>query len=143
MAYNMNFSMSDEQRKLVEDNHHLIYFFLRKYNLPIDEWYDMAAIGLCKAAKSYNEELSKFATYACKCMFTTVFCERRKEKSLKAIPACKLMYYQAEIKTKTDDDCRRSIDYMPSDENVEESVLTQIAYDDIFDKLKNSEKHFI
>lgn len=135
--------MTDEQKKMVEDNHNLIYFFLKKYDLPIDEWYDMAAIGLCKAARSYNEELSKFATYACKCMFTTVFCEKRKERSSKAIPACKLLYYQAEIRNRKDDDCGNFIDYMPSDENVEESVLFQITYNGVLEKLKEREKNIL
>ena len=46
--------MTEEQRKLVEDNHNLIYSFLQKYHLTIDEYYGLAAIGLCKAGKTYN-----------------------------------------------------------------------------------------
>lgn len=48
--------MNDEQRKLVENNHNLIYAILHKYNLPIDEYYDVAAIGLCKAAITFDAE---------------------------------------------------------------------------------------
>ena len=46
----MSIQLNDEQRKLVADNHNLIYQYLIDNNLPQDEYYDIAAIGLCKAA---------------------------------------------------------------------------------------------
>ena len=72
--------ITEEQRKLVEENHNLIYSFLQKYNLAIDEYYGLASIGLCKAGKTYNGDKSNFSTYAYKCMFTTVMGELRKNK---------------------------------------------------------------
>lgn len=57
--------MTKEQEQLVTDNHNLIYWFIQKKNLDIDLYYDVLAIGLCKAAIHYNESKnSKFATYA-------------------------------------------------------------------------------
>ena len=47
--------MTRESQRLVEDNHNLIYKFLRNHNLE-DDWYDVAAIGLCKAANNYNSD---------------------------------------------------------------------------------------
>ena len=55
--------MTKEQQKLVEENHGLIYSFLAKHNLPIEEYYDLAAIGLCKASITYQNETT-FSTYA-------------------------------------------------------------------------------
>ena len=46
--------LNDEQRKLVADNHNLIYQYLIDNNLPQDEYYDIAAIGVCKAAMGYD-----------------------------------------------------------------------------------------
>ena len=43
-----------------------------KYHLDVEEWYDIAAIGLCKAANTYNNDKSEFSTYAYKCMYTTI-----------------------------------------------------------------------
>lgn len=60
--------MTDEQRKLVEENHNLIYGFLNKEELEDDDYYDIVAIGLCKAAMNYNEKKGKFSTFAYKCM---------------------------------------------------------------------------
>lgn len=62
----MNQTLNDEQRKLVEDNHNLIYSFLERRNLSLDaieDWYGTAAIGLCKAAMVYDENRGcKFST---------------------------------------------------------------------------------
>lgn len=61
----MKRALTREQQKLVEDNHNLIYFILRKMNLDDDEFYGIAAIGLCKAAMSYGTSNKVvFSTYA-------------------------------------------------------------------------------
>ena len=40
------FTLTDEERDLVTNNHNLIYSYLNKYNLS-DDYYDLCAIGLC------------------------------------------------------------------------------------------------
>lgn len=72
--------LTPAQQQLVEDNHNLIYGFLRKYNLSQDEYYDLAAIGLCRAAKCFNKDKgSKFSCYAYLVMLTEVRMYWRKE----------------------------------------------------------------
>ena len=56
--------LTEAQKTLVEDNHKLIFGYLNSNNLPKDEFYDLAAIGLCKAAQSYKEGELKFSTFA-------------------------------------------------------------------------------
>ena len=60
--------MTEEQKKLVEENHSLIYFYARKYNMSkqdFDDMYGILAIGLCKAARDYDESRgSAFSTVA-------------------------------------------------------------------------------
>lgn len=58
--------LTPEQIKLVEDNHSLIFYILRKHNIKYDdEWYGVLAIALCKAALRFKPELGyKFVTYA-------------------------------------------------------------------------------
>ena len=46
--------MDEHQKSLVTENHNLIYSFLKKYNLDVDEYYDLAAIGLCNACINYD-----------------------------------------------------------------------------------------
>ena len=49
--------MTEKQKQLVVDNHNLIYSFLHKHGFDEEEFYDLAAIGLCKAAKSYKDDI--------------------------------------------------------------------------------------
>jgi RNA polymerase sporulation-specific sigma factor len=72
--------MTKEQEQLVTDNHNLIYFFLNKWGKTI-EYYDICAIGLCKAAITYDSSKSvKFATYAEVCIENEIKIESRKQK---------------------------------------------------------------
>lgn len=62
--------LTEEQKELVEKNHNLIYDFAHKRNiLNVDDYYGILAVGLCKAAKSYDESRGyAFSTLAFKCM---------------------------------------------------------------------------
>ena len=132
--------MTDKQKKMVEDNHNLIYTFLNKYHLTIDEWYDLAAIGLCKAATTFNEELSVFSTYAFRCMFTAVFQEKRKETLERRIPQNMIFYYQAEINTGNDSDAISFIDIMPTRDDVEGEAVSKMIFEKFVHSLKPRDK---
>lgn len=59
------------QEQLIMDNHNLVYHILQKMNLynQLDEYYDIAIIGLIKAAKNYDETKQiNFSTFAGKCI---------------------------------------------------------------------------
>lgn len=61
----MDEALSKEQQDLVSNNHKLIFSYANKMNLDIDEYYDLLAIGLCKAAKAYDPSRGyAFSTYA-------------------------------------------------------------------------------
>lgn len=64
----MSEQLTKQQQQLAESNHKLIYKFANQKNLAIDEYYDILAIGLCKAAKIFDENKSKFSTIAYRCM---------------------------------------------------------------------------
>ena len=66
-----NIKLNTEQRKLVEDNHDLIYGFMTKYRLDFSTWYDICAIGLCKAGMAYDGS-NRFSTLAYHCMHNEV-----------------------------------------------------------------------
>lgn len=64
------------------DNHALIYHILSKNNWSIDKYYDVAAIGLCKAALSFDEGLGyTFSTYAARVMENAVLDEFRRKQT--------------------------------------------------------------
>ena len=52
--------MTNDQKKFAEENHNLILSFLKKYKLEYEEYYDLAAIGFCKAIVSFKIEVSAF-----------------------------------------------------------------------------------
>lgn len=131
--------MTKEQQKLVEENHNLIYSFLSKHHLSIEEHYDLAAIGLCKAGKTYNEGMSNFSTYAYKCMFNAVMCEIRKYKYQKTIPDSMVVYYQAETQNDAGD-ITAFLDFIPSNDNVEDSILSEVMFDEYAKTLKDRDK---
>jgi len=64
--------LTAEQQQLVADNHNLIYDCLHRNGWDIDEFYDLAAIGLCKAAMAYDPSKGKFTALAYRAMSNEV-----------------------------------------------------------------------
>lgn len=118
----------------------MIYTFLQKYHLSLEDYYDLAAIGLCKAGSKFDGSKSKFSTYAYKCMFTTVFTEIRDRKAEKRIPDYQVVYYQTELDDSNGGDTSTFLNYIPSKENVEENVLSEIIFEEYMSKLKERDK---
>lgn len=118
----------------------MIYSFLQKYHLSIEDYYDLAAIGLCEAGSKFDDSKSKFSTYAYKCMFTTVFMQVRNKKTMKRIQDHQVVYYQAEFGDSNGEGTSTFVDHIPSKENVEESVLSEIIFEEYVTKLKDRDK---
>ncbi|WP_418427941.1 sigma-70 family RNA polymerase sigma factor [Anaerotruncus massiliensis (ex Liu et al. 2021)] len=76
--------LTDEQRKIAEEGHNLIYSFLRDRGLSIEEWYGTAAIGYLKSVVFWDPQRGKLSTFAYRCMQNEVSMERRK-KSIRTI----------------------------------------------------------
>ena len=45
-----------DQQRIVSENHNLIYSLANKKNINLDEYYDVLAIGLCKAAIAFDNK---------------------------------------------------------------------------------------
>lgn len=132
--------ITEEQRKLVEENHNLIYSFLQKYKLSVDDYYGLAAIGLCKAGSAFDVSKSNFSTYAYKCMFNEIMHEIRKKTRARMIPEYQIVYYQAELNDNNGGDTAKFMNYIPSKENVEDNVISEIIFDEYASKLKERDK---
>ena len=78
-------ALSKRQQEFVEKNHNLIYKAINKHNLNMEDFYGVAAIGLCKAALTFDESRGfKFSTYAMTVMDNAIKQEfRRNEKEHK------------------------------------------------------------
>lgn len=132
--------MTPEQKRLAESNHNLIYAFLKRYGLSIEDYYDLAAIGLCRAAINFKDGMSSFSTYAYRCMFTTVMMDKRKERQPSSIPEYKLFYYQSEFDVSNGEGEISFIDTVPSKESTENEALANAIFQDFMDTLKPRDK---
>jgi len=75
--------LNEEQKRLVEDIHNIIYSVLNRHGWSVNEYYDIAAIGLCTAAIKFDPSKGyKFSTYAYKAIKNSVLMEIRKSKAL-------------------------------------------------------------
>lgn len=73
--------LTDSQKILVEDNHNLIYHVCKKLHLNLDEYYDVLALSLCKAAVKFKPDKGvTFSTFAIKVMTMDAFSQMRKDK---------------------------------------------------------------
>lgn len=120
--------MTEKQRQLVADNHNLIFSFLHKHGFDEEEFYDLAAIGLCKAAKNYNDDVSKFSTYAYRCMLNTILNELKTKNVGKRIPEELIESYNNQILCK-DGELMEVVDILPCGVDLEREAITRMMID--------------
>lgn len=126
--------MTDEQKKLVEGNHNLIYWYLKNHGLSVDEYYGAAAIGLCNAAMTYDaKNKTQFSTYAYCCIENQIKMEFRHNSTKDAIPKDLLFYYESLV---PDTDGVTFLDMLFAKEDVENDVVLQFIIDKYLNKLK-------
>ena len=134
------FAIKNSYEKIVEENHNLIYAFLNKCHLPTNEYYDLAAIGLCKAAKTWDCDRQKFSTYAYTCMFNEVMGEKRKYRCKKRINNDELISLDAHI----DEEQKLSIlDIINDSYSLEDEIITNIDVSNFVKSLKGRDRAIV
>ena len=120
-------ALTEKQQRLVENNHNLIYGYLHKNDLNFDDYYDIAAIGLCKASMGYKSVMGEFSTYAYKCIGNEVNHYLRCNVNGKTkIPIKELISYDVNI---LEDDGNESIaDRIYNNNDIEEDIIISIDY---------------
>lgn len=131
--------MTEQQKQLATDNHNLIYSFLTKYNLDAEEYYDLAAIGLCQAAKSYKDGIARFSTYAYRCMFNLLSKEWKRKQNVGVIPEHLISSYNSKV-TNEGDEVVEYLEYIPSDFDLEHAILLKVSVELSIEKLKLSKR---
>lgn len=103
--------------------------------------YDLAAIGLCKAANAYNNDKSGFSTYAYKCMYTTIMTEKRKENAMHTIPQNQIVYYENQVNEEhKDNDTSTFLNYISSKQNIENETILTLLLDNIENELVGNKR---
>lgn len=90
--------------EMVLNNENLIYYVLKQLHLynQLEEYYDIGMIGLCKAAKNYNENFGiKFSTFAVPYIKGTILTHIKRNKNKIHMNAISLNTPLAENDTKT------------------------------------------
>ena len=129
--------LTDEQRRLVEDNINLIYHFMNKYRLSenaIEDYYGTLSIVLCRAAIHYNDKKGcKFSTYAFTAMKRELYnCHRSSNRSIECeISLEDLINEYENISYK---------DIIRSNECLEEDVLDRQLLIDAIDEIFKTNK---
>lgn len=131
--------MTAEQCELVERNHNLIYAFLHQKGFSIDEYYGLAAIGLCRAVQPFDSTKSSFSTYAYKCMHNEILQEVRKEQASKRVPDTAMVYYQSEVRN-DDGNTTTILDFIEGDASAEDAALCNVMCSSILHSLNEREK---
>ena len=120
--------LTEEQKKLVEENHNLIYWFAKKYHVPIEEYYDVLAQGLCMAAYHYDPSKCSFSTYAYLCMNTEMHVEYRKTLRKSEIPQGNIFHYE---------NAWQLSDLIPTNEKTENKVIDKMSYENLISLLND------
>jgi RNA polymerase sigma factor (sigma-70 family) len=99
----MDEPLSKDQQDLASDNHKLIYSFAKQMGLDIEEYYGLLAIGLCKAAKTYDPNRGfTFSTYAYITMRNECYMYWRHMKNICHIPEELIFSYNTPLGDETD-----------------------------------------
>lgn len=138
----MNKTMTRQQRKLVEDNHSLIYYMLRQMQESIDEYYDLAAIALCKAAVSWQAEKGAFTSYACQCIKNEILRDYRAKMMQKRQLNEYLISYDAPVLTQDGDEISL-LEQIRSLESVENEALSHVMYTELIDQLGKADSKML
>lgn len=73
-------TLTDEQIKLADNNHNLIFGFINSNRLDESDWYGIIAVAFVNAARTYDSSKGAFSTYAYACMYNEMCVELRKRK---------------------------------------------------------------
>ena len=133
-----NERLTNEQKELVAENHNLIYKYACKNKISLDDYYDILAIGLCKAAKSYDDNKNKFSTLAFKCMGNKFNSYKRKQMKQSVIPESLVISYDSTIKTI--DGCDAPISDFIVDNGFDEGIFDDSMLIKFANSLSKNEK---
>lgn len=131
--------LTDKQKKLVEDNHNLIYSYAKKKHISSEKWYDVLAIGLCKAARSFDPDKGKFSTWAYRFFDNEIRTCWNKENKKSKIPESFILAYDAVLLNEDDSQNNSYIDFF-SDTKAYEDIVHSTMMLDIVNDMNDVEK---
>lgn len=139
----MSKSLTKIQQNLVTENHNLIYEFAKKKHLPIEEYYDILAIGLCEASKIYDCNSGEFSTIAFRCMNSELNDYYKYINRGKRIPEDMILSYDAPS-SGGDFDCKGNfLDSFTDNRCVHDIVASDIMSEILINLLSDKEQTIV
>lgn len=137
--------LTPKQKQLVADNHRLIYSYAKKNHLKLDEWYDVLAIAMCKAARRFDPDKGKFSTWCYRHFDNEVRTVRNDARKKSRIPNDLIVPYESMFKAVdcNDDNSDRLIDVGYAEDRIYDMLVYDIEQNmtrierDVFDCLIN------
>lgn len=135
--------LNQEQSRLVEKHHNLIYDFLKKrglYDDDSEDWYGVSALGLCKAAMAFDPSREiKFSVLAFVCMENEVRQVKRKlRQQIRDLDSLEQMCYVSDGNASC-----TLLDRIADPSDFTEDVAISIAIDDSLASSTNKKREII
>lgn len=138
--------LNDEQRKMVEQNHNLIYSAMRNYGIfdeNFDEYYGAAAIGLCKAVLNYNSRTNNtLSTFAYACINNELYSQIRASNTESNKLNNNALSYNATYITPSGDETSGE-EFMLVQKNFEKNLVFKLLFQDTIRILDNKEREIV
>ena len=141
----MSLKLNDEQRKLVEQNHNLIYSAMKDFGIHrknFDDYYDVAAIGLCKAVICFDISKGTFSTFAYTYIYSELKKQIRDDNALFRKSNKNSVSYDEKI-SKQEDSNTYAKDILLVDENFEKNLILTLSFKDKLETISNIDKKII
>ena len=114
----MSIILTEDERKIAEENHKLIYFFINYFKVDEEEYYDLFAIDYLKCIKSWDKTKGSLSALLSRAFSNRIKAENRKHRTRKRLEE-NYMISLNELVFKEDSDLTLE-DMIASSTNVEE-----------------------
>lgn len=130
--------LNEEQRKIAEENHGLIYSFMHYKHLN-EDWYGLLAEAYCKAIETYNGDYGSLSNYVYTCMGNKMKTQFMLDSRPKSKLDESIAYFSLDKETKIGDEkCPMSDVTGENDETLNDIYLKELIVE-LRDILTNKE----
>ncbi len=135
----MAICLSEQQKKKAEENHNLIYGYAKMHNISVEEYYDLLAIGLCKATINYDDSKGEFSSLAYRCMKNELVDYFRSCNGKSRVPVECIISYDASTGNEEDGGNITALDAIADSHYTDEEVIQSQTYIDMLSLLSERE----
>lgn len=130
--------MTDEQKRLAEDNLKLVFFYINKNSLDFEEYAGILSEELCLSACDFDKERgASFATYVLHRFRTAVFNNEKAKRMKKRSPGTAIASLDKEIENDSNGAPTSLKDLVAGDDDTEGDAVTSLFMEELRDVLND------